>query len=144
MLNAPPIPGTIQDLHLPLLLFRCIHKAHMIDMWIQVKAVYDKIVKNPPKDKNLCPCVNDHRNNGVLDASKVLIERKGSAIIGDPDAKSWSEEIYSPASIQDYWIGQMRQTFLDWYDPKLEVDTYGAAMFIYCKLKQPPLDAFMM
>ena len=38
----------------------------MQDMWSQMKPVYQELVKNPPTDKALCPCVKDVHNNGVF------------------------------------------------------------------------------
>lgn len=128
--------GTVKDEHLPLILNRIIHSAHMEDMWSQMKPVFDDLVKNPPKDKTLCPCVKDDRNNGVYQMLQNMSQGKGTALIGDPDAEFDEIVTYNSTAIQDFWINNMKKELLGFYDKDSKDDIFGAALFVYCKLKE--------
>jgi len=130
--------GTIEDEHLPLVLNRIIHHAHMQDMWSIMQPVFKDLVKNPPSDPALCPCVKDAQKNGVIDELHDMIRDKGSALIGDPDVEyeEGEVEVFNSKSIQDYWMDVERKELVGAYDDEVKVDTYGAALFLYCKLRE--------
>ena len=48
------------------LMTRLVHAFHMKEMWEKVKKSYLELVKNPPTDKNICPCVKDVEHNMIL------------------------------------------------------------------------------
>jgi len=128
--------GTEKDEHLPLILNRIVHSAHMEDMWSQMKPVFDDLVKNPPKDKTLCLCVKDDKYNGVYQMLQTMSQGKGTALIGDPDAEFDEMEKYNSTAVQDFWINDMRKELLGFYDKDSKDDIFGAALFVYCKLKE--------
>merc|ERR1712212_477835 len=116
---------------LPLLVYRFLHKAHMNDLWAMMKPTFEYLVKNPPNDRNLCPCVKDHINNGVMFELKKIAYAVNKGTGGKTES-----EVLDPKAIHDFWTEEQRDLFLDFYDEKLKVDTYGATMFVYCKLKE--------
>jgi len=129
--------GTEQDEYYPLVLNRIVHKAHMQDLWSMMKPVYKDLFENPPLDeKSLCPCVTDIESNGVLNNLIGMSTGKGSALIGDPDAQydEGSVEVFNSTAIENYWVTDERLAYLMFHSDELKVDTYGAALFLYCKL----------
>ena len=42
------------------------HHAHMDELYARTKTAYEQILKKPPKDRRVCDCVTDEKNNGVL------------------------------------------------------------------------------
>ena len=119
---------------LPLLIVRFVHNAHMNDLWAMMKPTFDYLVKNPPSDKRLCPCVKDHNNNGVMDQIKIVAQKY--PINGEVEP-----QVLNPKSIQEFWTRDQaiilnRKWFQAFYDDKFKNDTYSAAMFLYCKLKE--------
>ena len=108
----------------------------MQDMWSQMKPVYQELVKNPPTDKALCPCVKDVHNNGVFHNLQGMSQGKGSALIGDPDAEYVEMSSFNSTAVQNYWMNSWRTNLLRFYDDDVKVYNYGAAMFIYCQLNE--------
>merc|ERR1712029_956095 len=53
-------------------------------MWSIMQPVFEDLVKNPPSDPALCPCVKDAQKNGVIDELHDMIRDKGSALIVTP------------------------------------------------------------
>ena len=49
-----------------------IHEFHMQDLWTMMKPMYDELVRNPPKNKELCPCIKDIENNQILKYMKWM------------------------------------------------------------------------
>ena len=120
---------------LPLLIYRFIHKSHMSDVWAMMSPIFNDLVKNPPRDRNLCPCVKDHKNNGVMDwldfISKRFYEQRKQKI--DP-------QVFDMEALQDFWTGEEVTGNYCNYNRKrmkfLKPETYAAALFVYCKLKE--------
>ena len=108
----------------------------MQDMWSQMNPVYQELVKSPPTDKALCPCVKDVHNNGVFHNLQGMSQGKGSALIGDPDAEYVEMSSFNSTAVQNYWMNSLRTNLLKFYDDDVKVYDYGAAMFIYCKLNE--------
>ena len=48
------------------ILEKLVHSLHMQEVWQMMKPHYDQLVANPFMDKQVCPCVKDIENNGVL------------------------------------------------------------------------------
>ena len=110
----------------PNLLHMILHYSHMQDLWTMMKPLYDELVRNPPKDKQLCPCIKDVKNNQVLKYLKWL----GSEEHLDYEIS----EVFDYNEIYDYWMDKLRPDFLKYYEEKS--DSYSAAMFIYCMLNE--------
>jgi len=125
---------------LPLLIYRFVHKAHMNDKWALMSTMFKDLVKNPPRDRNLCPCVKD-QNNAVLDELKSITSSFYEGT--DPNGKVGSG-VFDPQLIQDLWTGDQlvfsnynRKRCMDYHTgEKQKLETYAGALFIYCKLKE--------
>ena len=111
---------------LPNFLYMILHKFRMQDLWTMMKPYYDELVRNPPKNKQLCPCIKDVKNNQVLKYLQWIES-------GGEKEDSEISEVINYNGIYDFWV-DLRVDFLEYYEEKS--DAYSAAIFIYCMLNE--------
>jgi len=44
---------------------KLVHALHMHEMWYEASLIYNQILKNPPTEPELCPCLTDVEANGI-------------------------------------------------------------------------------
>lgn len=127
--------GSDMDKRAPLVITRLIHEFHMQDLWALMKPIYDKLVANPPENRQLCPCIKDIENNKVLGYLKWM--SKGKALIGDGDVntikKGKKVEMFDANSIYSLW-SEERLKLQEFHEAK--DGSYSAAIFLYCMLNE--------
>jgi len=125
--------GSDKDKRVPLVITRLIHEFHMQDLWALMKPFYDKLVANPPENKQLCPCIKDIENNKVLAYLKWM--SKGKALVGDVNAinKGKKVEMFDGNSIYALW-SEERIKLQEFHEAK--DGSYSAAIFLYCMLNE--------
>jgi len=127
--------GSDMDKRAPLVITRLIHEFHMQDLWALMKPIYDKLVANPPENRQLCPCIKDIENNKVLGYLKWM--SKGKALIGDGDVntikKGKKVEMFDANSIYSLW-SEERLKLQEFHEAKY--GSYSAAIFLYCMLNE--------
>lgn len=127
--------GSDMDKRAPLVMTRLIHEFHMQDLWALMKPIYDKLVANPPENRQLCPCITDIENNKVLGYLRWM--SKGKALIGDGDVnaidKGKKVEMFDANSIYSLW-SEERMKLQKFHEAK--DGSYSAAIFLYCMLNE--------
>ena len=132
------------------------HHAHMDELYARTKPVYEQLLKNPPKDRRVCDCVTDEKNNGVLgklewysnyfrangDLEKLTSLTKAARHF-DPNGYSGYNYIFGQTSFDLHpkplprlnspeawkkWKSALRIAMLT------SKERYNLAMYLYCKL----------
>ena len=115
---------------------RLVHTLHMQETWEMIKPIYEGLKANPPKDKNVCSCVKDIQNNGVLEflhfiASKIRHPDAGYLLFKafqDPEVKQEGNEHIKNEAVWKIWKKMMLEVHSE--------DHYEAAVFLYCMLNE--------
>ena len=117
----------------PKLIQMILHPFHMQEMWTNMKPMYDELVKNPPKNKQLCPCVKDVKNNQVWKYLEWMASGEG---VTHEEEDEYLESGYNASNnnVNNYWMNSVRLDLLQYNDEKS--DLYSAAVFIYCMLNE--------
>ena len=117
----------------PKLIQMILHPFHMQEMWTNMKPMYDELVKNPPKNKQLCPCVKDVKNNQVWKYLEWMASGEG---VTHEEEDEYLEYGYNASNnnVNNYWMNSVRLDLLQYNDEKS--DLYSAAVFIYCMLNE--------
>jgi hypothetical protein len=110
-----------------------LHPFHMQEMWTNMKPMYDKLVINPPKNKQLCPCVKDVKNNQVWKYLEWMASGEG---VTHDEEDEYLEAGFNGHNnnVYDYWMNSVRLDLLQYNEEKS--DLYSAAVFIYCMLNE--------
>jgi len=117
----------------PKLIQMILHPFHMQEMWANMKPMYDELVRNPPKNKQLCPCIKDVKNNQVWKYLEWMATGEG---VTHDEEDEYLEAGYNSHNnnVYDYWMNSVRLDLLQYNEEKS--DLYSAAVFIYCMLNE--------
>ena len=99
----------------------------MHDIWSMMKPIYDELVRNPPKDKQVCTCIKDVSYNDVLENLKLISE--SSLLTGNPNTDYNNEEILNHNDVYEWWNGN-KQNLLKFHSAEGQADSYSSAIFI--------------
>ena len=96
------------------------HEAHMNELYIRVKPIYEEMLKNPSMDNITCSCITDEANNGVLKALNSIsnqVRKERPSIPTLTNSTTWKT-----------WKTMLTNSML----PKRGIQ--NVALYLYCKL----------
>ena len=114
---------------------KLVHSAHMEEVYVRTKIVYENIISNPPKDPRLCNCVTDENNNGIMGMLDLYASIFRVGFSRYPyfriSRSRFTDTVPSLETSQDWkkWKEGLHRTMMT----KKEI--YNLAMYLYCKLK---------